>query len=799
MLLQVLPEILMAQTAKNVSFIRRNIPHRIALILLTVIVLSPCLFAQTASSNDWTFSPALSQKFYDLASDISYLQNPSDSEVEQAVVFLAAASKLDIKSRDILPAVMKIVSIYPQKDYSQIIYKLLVSYVDSSANLAVVADAVQYLLEKLDTREQREQLLNQLRTELGKDNPALTSELDTLLALLLAEKSDIQAATAYFLDAFNKNNYNKLAFDKIKELIPNQITPVIYLSHLRLMVTLNPYNINAAFAYAQYAKQLQLYDLAANTYSYCHDLFQYLYPGQPVPESIYVPWSISCYNTAAGQNQCLKIVSEFRQSNRLNLILEAVAAKAAEKTENKDLANTILKSAQEKALKVAEQNKAFDYTQLAWFYCFASPDFDKAIIWANKAYAADPNSTDAAAILAYCFVKKGQKDIAEPLLKDYRSNQISEITYALIQLESDSNSTDPNNSPKAVLRSAISKDPATLEAEIAKNLLTEKLQTPYLPPLDPNTVITSLKAQLSCPLTPTFLKPQDVVSFQLNLRGSAFMYGSDFVGSLVITNKSQEPIVVSDDGFFNGNIRIDAGIKGDIEKNIPQLLSFRVRPSSPVMPKQTFMIPLKLSVGQLKTIISQYPQASLNIEFTMYIDPVTVKNGQLADRLSDISPVKKTIQRPGIKITTKYLQNQINSMSNEPQGQKIMASDLFAGLLMEEYNMANREPLYKFAYKEWMPDMLKSALIANLSDKNWIVRANTLASLYPLPLDYSLTKVVSNNLQDSQWPVRLLAVAVLSKNQSDNFSKVRQWIAKHDSDELVKHLASVYESQTPPK
>ncbi len=103
--------------------------------------------------------------------------------------------------------------------------------------------------------------------------------------------------------------------------------------------------------------------------------------------------------------------------------------------------------------------------------------------------------------------------------------------------------------------------------------------------------------------------------------------------------------------------------------------------------------------------------------------------------------------------------------------------------------MSNREPLYKFARADWMPDMLKSALVHNLDDDDWVVKVHTMAGMLSLPLDYELINAVAKNLNDSHWPARMMALYLLAKSQENDFSKVLDWTAKYDSSKLVRDMA----------
>jgi len=430
--------------------------------------------------------------------------------------------------------------------------------------------------------------------------------------------------------------------------------------------------------------------------------------------------------------------------------------------------------------------------QLAWFYCFASPNANKALEWANKAYSSEPNSASASAILAYSLVMNGQTDLAKSLVDNYENNQIAALTLAQIQLAQKQKSSAIKS-----LKSAIARDPGSLAAERAKEILAEH-NSEYIAPIDPNIILTVLKNSFGEAVVPGFVGPEKIISVQLNLQGSKFYYGNNFGGTVTITNNFAEPLIVSDDGLFKGNIRVDADISGDLDKKIPRLLSVKIRPASPVEPARSISIPVQLVTGELRRILLTYPQASLDIEFTVYLDPVSTpfsvfdrrQGGKLSSTPACIKPAKAVVKRLGIELSQTYLQNRLNTVSKGRQGQKIKTVQLFTGLLMEQHAMANREPLYEFRYEDWMPALLKSALIQTITDDDWTVKVHAMAGMLSLPLDYELISAVAENLYDTHWPVRLTAVYLLAKSQDSGFRKVLDSTAKYDSNKYVRQMAT---------
>jgi hypothetical protein len=178
------------------------------------------------------------------------------------------------------------------------------------------------------------------------------------------------------------------------------------------------------------------------------------------------------------------------------------------------------------------------------------------------------------------------------------------------------------------------------------------------------------------------------------------------------------------------------------------------------------------------------------MEFMAHIDPVLIADSKVTNRLPDVKPGKVLVKRPGIELTKQLLQNRLESFSTGRQGQKITTAQLFTGLLKEQHSIGGSEPLYKMTSAEWMPALLQSALIHNLShDDDWVAKVHTMAGMLSLPLEYELTSAVGENLSEKHWPARMMALYLLAKNQKSEFSKVLNWTAKYDSNTLVRDMA----------
>jgi len=400
--------------------------------------------------------------------------------------------------------------------------------------------------------------------------------------------------------------------------------------------------------------------------------------------------------------------------------------------------------------------------------------------------------------LAYALVLNNQTQWAKPIINNYERNQIADLTLAQIQL-----AEGQKDSAIETLKTAIIKDPGSFAAERAKEILAQQGEK-YTPPIDPDAVLTALENVFGRTLVPVFTPPERLFSAQLNIApdparrqdGNEFPYGERFSGTVAIKNNSAEPLVISDDALFKGNIRIDADISGDLNRKFPNLVSKKIRTALLIEPGRSILIPIRLIMGELRETLLTYPQASLAIDFTLYLDPVTTSlqtEGKITNRLTYIKPTRVRIKRPGVKLTAKYLRSRFDLISKGSVAQKIKTAQLFTGLLREQSAIGGlNKPLYRFMYADWMEPLLRSALselLRNPANDQWVVKVHTMAEMLSLPLDYELISAAAKNLNDTNWPVRMMAVYLLTTTTDSNFDKVLDWTAKNDSNKLVRDMA----------
>jgi len=742
-------------------------------------------FAASIRDFNQLASESAAKTFYDLARQTAAGEQFNKTKTEQALIFLKAAAKLD-NDPEYLSPLVDLLSRLGDTNQTVLVERLLAQYLKMPRDQVVINNTVLYLLNNAQSREQREKIVDDLYRKFRNKDKILDSTLLTMQGLLRQEVADPNSFV-FFMNAVSADKYNSFAFTKLLELAPDRIDVLTMLEHLRLEFVRNPLDLQSALNLADYLRNLQLYTSASDAYRYCDRLYNYLYPAAPLPAEIYLPWAISDLNVPARLHNCIDLALKTRSSGQFDLVLDSIAAAAALQLGDQRQANLLLDQAQQKAKEFYKTDKNADSAKrLAWFYCFAAPDPNQAAQYAIAAYSIEPNSPMSAALLAYCLIDQKQNDKAKQLAQKFSNDQFAQISLSKIAIAAGSLNTVVEN-----LNNAIAKDPAGLEGRYAKKLLAGLGQS-YAAPINSQLLLMALQDIIKRPLVPEFAPPDKIISFELNTRGTKFSYDKDFAASLSITNISQEPLIISDGALFTGSLRVDAKLAGPVTEEIPNFVNLKFQPPKPIEPGQSFYISLNLFTGRLQQLLLAMPQANFTIEFTVYLDPVIV-DGQVANKLADIKPVNRTITRPAENITSQQLQYLSSTITKNKDEPKIIAARLFAGLLAEQALLQTGDITYPAFSAENLVPFLQSGLLKNLSDTSWEVKTQTIAAINLLGLDSVFTPLVSDNLNDTHWPVRLAAVYLLMQ-QNPNFHKIIEQVSTLDPDALVRQLALTFRS-----
>ncbi len=729
------------------------------------------------------YSPQSAVTFYNLACEILEPDDVSIQEAKEAVVMLQSAENLDKSINTMLPQILRAASIDFREDYSRFVRSQLYKYVSSTSDAELSMRAVTYLLSKVNTREQREQILQSLVQDLGSANEQFSSQISTYLGVLAAETADFNAAAKHFLNAYNSNPYNVVAFEKLGEVSPDFVTVPLMAPYLRRKITLNPYSLELALDYADYAYQYGLFDTARGTYNYAADVYEFQNPGVPIPERVYLPWVMSAYNVQYGEANTIKVVNKIRSQGSFNLAVEYITIMSEPLSDSQRRMR--LQSLSDTAIQMlGTGHPGVNEQGLAYFYSFMSPDQKLASDMAKRAYARNSESIDVKSLYAYSLLQSGDVNTAEEMVKDMKDyNQIAAYTFALIRAAKADTAAS-----LATLKQIVAMEPGSF---VARNAL-ERLKnssSEYIPEHDPYALNQLLESTFGSSIVPLFYKPEDVITTKVSLSGVEFGYGTDLGIYIIISNNGKQPLVITDSSFFRGDIYIRVRIAGDIDGIKPVEIRKRITPVSPIKPDGTLSIPISLNneATRLDKILRDFPQANLVLTFQAYFDPEIDANGEISSKI----PMAITSgKRLGVILTKELLEKRIATLLTGQAGQKLNTIKLINGLIAERQAAEKYGVLYR--HKVIPQELLEDAFKITFKEDNWQVPFLMLDVLRNAGTSFEASKRYSEALLSPQWPVRLISLYSLSKlPQGDDFTNVLNWMYQSDEEIMVRRLAEI--------
>ncbi|AQT68552.1 hypothetical protein STSP2_01719 [Anaerohalosphaera lusitana] len=768
---------------------RKSTISLVALFLLNGFCLDNAHAAEKAELASPLCAKALADNARSL--HIAAEDNPELSQV--AMVLIEAAMELDPRADYLAPLALEISSRASDGFTVPRLTQILRGYVTDESDLVVVHKAVAKTLDQLDSWEQREEFLGKLFRVLRKQNSVLASELAAELGTMWFEKAETQRAANYFSQAYDLNPYNQKAFQKLDALLRsggggfNRAGVAV---NMRYRLTENPFSLSRALDLAGFLEGLASFDQASKAYAYSAELFDYLNEDSELPSMIYLQWMLCAYN-ADMPDICSEIADRVQKETGFDLVTQALAIKAAVNAGTKDTsALAELGKKAEQMLENENAGKLLDPLTIAWYYSFVLPDFDKALTWANRALSAEPDREEVKAILAYAMANNGdgQGETVKELAADIAEfNQTARLAVTLSEISDPSQQQD-DAAVTEKLNAVVLMSPSSLAAQKARAIMQQRNED-YQPALDPEPVISELKTRFDNVVVPAFKPVDQLVDIKLKTSSDKVSQNSDLWAKILITNNSNQDLVISDDSFLTGSILVNAKISGDVNVSLGELISQNIQPGEPIAPGDYASLDLHLSVGQMNRILTIYPQADLTLEFECILEPSVPQDGKITSSLGSTGVLTKKITRPGVFLSRAYFSQRLKALSRGQAKQRVVTVELLANLLAEQYAFEAIEPLYKAVKVE--RSTLVRGLKKGLQDENWIVKTATLNAIVNAvgAGNADLLSSVSAHVNDQQWPVRLMAIYLLDMQEGKEFDKVMTWFAKEDSNRLVRNLA----------
>lgn len=642
--------------------------------------------------------------------------------------------------------------------------------------------------EQLQTAERR---LEFCRRHLGQHTlPApLASELNRWLAQTYRGTGETDLARKHARQAVDLYPFNFTAWELLFDLQDALPGPVEHAKRRLAAIAANPSLTGETWALARLLDSLSLHDRAAVWYFGALAALARFDPDPAVANALLLDLARS-YHDAGSFDDALKFSQQVVQADPgfydARLLLIETARRAGRREIVAEQIAVLRKQLAESEADVRQSRDAPGAARVAWFHVDCDPQPEKALAFAEIALSAAPDDRQVRrvhglALLAARRPAEARKALA-PLTAGADADQLAAwgLAKALLDL-------DERDAALTVLRDAEQLRRSGMAYERVVESL-EQLGAAALPPPDRSRVLAVLDEF-----------DRDVLDFPVNpgryLRLSAVMvnptprFAERWRCRFTLANQGTFPITIGPGQMVAGSLLVSADVHvpglDPIEGYLPLSLARRhvLNAGEHVEVEQT------LDVGPLARVAAMMPQRSLEVAFTVVLDPEQPQ-GRRKSRLGDELVVSARLHRQKVAYTPAVIRPLENAGRSGTPPRRIEALRTMAALLAERLAAMRGQ----FDYEPVRIDKkgLEAVLRQSLGDPDPMVRACALDSLVMLPLDEDRVQAAAPLLSDSHWLVRLVAVDTLAVRQGPVFRPVAERLAESDPDPLVRELARLH-------
>ncbi|MBI9016241.1 MAG: HEAT repeat domain-containing protein [Phycisphaerae bacterium] len=688
----------------------------------------------------------------------------------------------------------------------------------------------QYIADCLEQRKKADEKIEYLKEtiEATQNYPEVQCEVYLMIGNSMKEMGmlknsvdndgkDVYGEVYYYKKAFDLNSFNPAVITALLMVYPEDINSPEFSAkdsygqeiivpqkealeafYYRLLLFNNPANPTAAMKLINTLVAYDQHEIALRYYNHAIGL-----AFSQLPEAVadlYLKYQISCYlegmnlqdliaemsqkdnkdeievlkeNSKTLAENSIEIADMLLKANPDDVIVLAIKAKVLaqldKKDEEKKIKDKIDLFAQKSLLAEDKAKQSYIYQELTRYYCFAKPDPEKAMTFAEESCKIAP-SAENYEFLAYAQMLKGLDKDALTMVKEKKLDEKSPVT-ALIIAE--------NHWKNSNLQSGVD---ALAKVQTWGLLLEQRDQLmTKLQPENKENQSQALAAEMQLILAGSFddqefgmaFEPEKYIRCALSLKKTNLVFGQPIMAEIYISNLSRTTITLGQNCMVNPNILIVAhaepvadpgqqGRKRDIDKyaiDVP--VCYRGLGFSQFLgPRETIKIEECLSIGLLREAMMKYPQQRWEVTFHAYLDPIELEDGKYDGLIKQIQPKPVKLSRSGIAVSSQKMQYYYRSCQSDSPRERIDTAEVFVGLLKEQKLSQER----KLNYRPYNIDSkkIKALLAKNLTDPEANVRARTSFALDNVPMDAQLVAKLAALLKDEDALVRFAALDTLS-------------------------------------
>jgi tetratricopeptide (TPR) repeat protein len=690
---------------------------------------------------------------------------------------------------------------------------------------------LRYQLDGFSERKAREFFLQQSYHQLV-NYPVIQAEILVELGILALEKGDTDTARDNFGRAFSLSKYNFSALAlwlELPQAIPQSLPDAsaqqieeqqqqsenVRLFHTvlqwRTRLLANPYDLQAVFELIGVLENNGGNRLTQQYYNHALRLIG-LMPRQPgLEEELRLKQLVGVYKSKQ-YHLCLKVAAEALKKQPDDLLINGIRALALKEIGMIKEAEEILSRVTDKAVREVEVSGGDLQTELAWFFCFIEPDPTRSLEYAQRTYQDRKNDPRALNTLAYACTLNDHWARAEEFLKETDPNDpIAALAWSRLYLARDDKEAAlqslraVNINRAGILAAVIERELQQIELKIDTEPKPDAEQPIAQPTAD--TVVPASQAldYIELTLKSEFEgsdlllpeKPQDYIQCRLRLKNDVFSYADPLSAKIYLTNISNTVLVLGPKSFLDPHIFIAAEVtpgkhrvaarstRSDSPNLIPLAHRYMNR-NMILLPGDSGFVTETLNIGPLREILRKHPQQSFRISFYVFLDPVINENGDIGGRIPEIQPEPVTVTRRAYIPTLERLKAQQNFLREGTPSQRVRATRLLAGLLLE----AELAKKGTFAYRPRRLNTraIRDMIIDNLDHADYRVQAWSAYALGGLELEASDSTLekLGRMFSHPQWFVRFMTAYAFSSRV--DLTEYLRWAA-FDENDIVKRQA----------
>lgn len=638
--------------------------------------------------------------------------------------------------------------------------------------------------ETLQTLEQRVAFWKQ---ELAR--PAVPNEVASDLHRRMAEyyfnRGEHDAARAELdesLKAFPRN----VAAERLRtEVLGTGDDPAVQLEAALALVRVSPAQPWLAWDVAAVLDAAGMHREAQSWYTHALTMFQKARPPLPVPPDFMADMATSLAD--AGQvGSAEQIARQLLDAHRDDIATLCLAARVSRLAKRPDESTARL--ARARALYEAELKRLGDrvdpeiLAEIAWYYCAADPQPDKAYELASKARSGAVPVPLADRAFGYAAARLGKADEAKAALEPL----VPHDPWAALGLAI--------ATKDAANADAVAERLTALARRHRSGLLFDRISeqlTAMSRPIPPAPATDALRraldafdgAVLAFPTAPEAYIELSVTPLSLDPHG--FEPGQAITCRFTLRNKGSFGITLGDELMVSPVVLVPVRSSGDRDRDQDSPVRIALNRRQELAPGQSLSIVQTLDIGSLRTTLISTPQAVQRIRVSAILSPM---HSDEANRWMprpgglEVGPV--LMMRTALVPDADVFQRTLQQARGGSPPERALATDRLVMWVAEQQHL--RAGRLAYATRGFDVPTAMATIHERFADPAWEVRARLAEAIRWFVLDPATEQDAARLLNDPHWLVRLLAVRAFADHQKERFEPVASVLERQDPDELVR-------------